>query len=387
MRRNRIIWFCLWVLSLVGISFRGGAVSYGFFAALTLVPIISLLYLFAVYILFHIYQKVEQRYASVNEPVRYHFSLVNECPLLFCGIRVNYFSSFSSIVGLDSETEYELQPNTRIEKETNLICKYRGEYEVGIKEIEIQDFFRLFRIKYKNKECVHAVVKPQLLKIERLGEIELSDAARNSERNKSELDVLSREYVAGDDRRLINWSQYARTNTLMTRNQIGTDHREIAIIMGTYRYSTSQHVFIPTENKMLETALAVSYYFSRNNISAAEYHYHQELVRLSVGKTSEFEEFYDRLSEVSFSQMNTHGLLCEEILRRTEILESSMVFLVVSLWDSDMEKLLNVFEENGLHTIICFISDDRKSIPDLSRHNGTDLIYLTPHTDLMEVMG
>lgn len=387
MRRNRIIWFCLWVLSLVGISFRGGAVSYGFFAALTLVPIISLLYLFAVYILFHIYQKVEQRYASVNEPVRYHFSLVNECPFLFCGIRVNYFSSFSSIVGLDSETEYELQPNTRIEKETNLICKYRGEYEVGIKEIEIQDYFRLFRIKYKNKECVHAVVKPQLLKIERLGEIELSDAARNSERNKSELDVLSREYVAGDDRRLINWSQYARTNTLMTRSQIGTDHREIAIIMGTYRYSTSLHVFIPTENKMLETALAVSYYFSRNNISAAEYHYHQELVRLSVGKTSEFEEFYDRLSEVSFSQMNTHGLLCEEILRRTEILESSMVFLVVSLWDSDMEKLLNVFEENGLHTIVCFISDDRKSIPDLSRHNGTDLIYLTPHTDLMEVMG
>lgn len=387
MRRNRIIWLCLWVLSLVGISLRGGAVSYGFFAVLTLVPVISLLYLLAVYILFHVYQKVEQRYASVNEPVRYHFSLVNEYPLLFCGIRVNFFSSFSTITGLDSETEYELQPHTRIEKETNLICKYRGEYEVGIKEIEIQDFFRLFRIRYKNKECVHAVVKPQLLKIEKLGEIELSDAVRNSERNKSELDALSREYIAGDDRRLINWSQYARTNTLRTRNQIGTEHREIAIIMGTYRNSTSQHVFIPTENQMLETALAVSYYFSRNNISAAEYHYHQELVRLSVGRTSEFEDFYDRLSEVVFSPANTHELLREEILRRMDILESSMVFLVVSLWDSDLERLLNVFEENNLHTIICFISDDRKSVPDLSRHTGTDLIYLTPHTDLTEVMG
>ena len=64
-----------------------------------------------------------------------------------------------------------------------------------------------------------------------------------------------------------------------------------------------------------------------------------------------------------------------------------MVFLVASIWDSDMEKLLSVFEENGLHTIVCFISDDRKSVPDLSRHNAADLIYLTPHTDLMEVMG
>lgn len=110
-------------------------------------------------------------------------------------------------------------------------------------------------------------------------------------------------------------------------------------------------------------------------------------MRLSVGKLSEFEDFYDRLSEVTFSQMNTHELLCEEILRRMDILESSMIFLVVSLWDSDLERLLNVFEENNLRTIICFISDDRKSAPDLSRHTGTDLIYLSPHTDLMEVTG
>lgn len=387
MKRNRIIWLCLWVLSLVGISFRGGTVSYGFFAVLTLVPIVSLLYLLAVYFLFHIYQKVEQRYASVNEPVRYHFALVNEYPLLFCGIRVNFFTSFSTISGLDSETEYELRPNTRIEKETNLVCRYRGEYEVGVKEIEIQDFFRLFRIKYKNKECVRAVVKPQLLRIERLGEIELSEAVRNSERSKSEPDILSREYIAGDDRRLINWSQSARTNTLMTRNLTGTDHREISIITGTCRYSSSLHVFIPTENKMLETALAVSYYFSRNNISASEYHYQQELVRVPVGKASEFEDFYDSLSMVSFSQQNTHGLLCGEILRRTEITESSMVILIVSAWDADLERMLNVFEENGLHTIVCFISDDKKSVPDFSRRNTTDLIYLTPHTDLTEVMG
>ncbi|MBQ3842770.1 MAG: hypothetical protein II820_08775, partial [Ruminiclostridium sp.] len=80
MRRNRIIWFCLWVLSLVGISLKGGAVTYGFFAVLTLVPVFSGLYLFAVYMLFHIYQNLEQRFVTVNEPVRYRFALVNEYP-------------------------------------------------------------------------------------------------------------------------------------------------------------------------------------------------------------------------------------------------------------------------------------------------------------------
>ena len=158
MTRNRIIWFCLWVLSIVGISLRGGAVTYGFFTVLTLVPVFSALYLLAVYALFHIYQELENRYASVNEPVRYHFALVNEYPLQFVSIRVRFFSSFSSITDLDDATEYELKPKSRIEKKTRLICRYRGEYEVGIKEIEIEDYFRLFRIRYKNKECIHAVV-------------------------------------------------------------------------------------------------------------------------------------------------------------------------------------------------------------------------------------
>ena len=215
MKRNRIIWFCLWVLSIVGISIKGGAVTYGLFALLTLVPVISLLYLLAVYIFFHIYQNLEQRFVSVNEPVNYRFALVNEYPLQFVGIRVRFFTGFSTITDLDDATEYELRPNTRIEKETRLICRYRGEYEIGIREIEIQDFFRLFRLKYRNKECIHAVVKPQLIKTDKLGDIKLSDAVRESSQSKSELDIISREYVPGDDRRFINWSQSARTGALM----------------------------------------------------------------------------------------------------------------------------------------------------------------------------
>lgn len=73
MKRNRLIWFGLWILSIVGISFFGGTVSYGFFATLTLVPMFSLLYLLLVYIYFRIYQKIENRYIVVNETVPFHF--------------------------------------------------------------------------------------------------------------------------------------------------------------------------------------------------------------------------------------------------------------------------------------------------------------------------
>ncbi|MDE6883329.1 MAG: hypothetical protein K2P48_09465, partial [Lachnospiraceae bacterium] len=51
----------LWLLSLSVISFYGGAVSYGFFFGVALVPVVSAVYLLAVYFRFKIYQKLESR--------------------------------------------------------------------------------------------------------------------------------------------------------------------------------------------------------------------------------------------------------------------------------------------------------------------------------------
>ena len=387
MRRNRIIWFCLWILSLVGISFYGGIISYGFFIAVTLTPVFSLFYLLLVYALFHIWQNVERRYVSVNEPVKYKFSLVNECPLLFTGIRVRYFSDFSKVTDFSYEPQYELMPDNRIEKETTLICKYRGEYDIGIKEIEIEDYFRLFKIRYKNKECVHAVVKPQLVKTDKIGDIELSEAVSDAFNKKTEPDVLSREYAMGDDRRFINWGQSARVNTLMTREYTGESHNEIAVITDTFRNSENREDFIPTENKILETTLAISYYLSRNNISASEYHYQQGLVRISIEDSFHFDEFYENISAISFDKRSRHSLLLEEICENADILRSSMAFLVISSWNSDTENLIRTFSENEVTAVICFITDDEKRLPDLSGYKGTRLIGISPSADLTEGIG
>lgn len=387
MTKNKCIWFCLWVLSVIGISFRGGAVTYGFFTVLTLIPMISLLYLLAVYMMFHIYQELEQRFVSVNEPVRYRFALVNEFPLQFVSIRVRFFSSFSSITDLDDETEYELTPHSRIEKETRLICKYRGEYEIGIKEIEIQDFFRLFRIKYKNKECIHAVVRPQLVRTDTLGEITLSDAVRKAQNSRSEPDILSREYISGDDPRFINWAQSARTGSLMTRILTGTNHQAVALITDTFRGSNVQAEFLPAENKILEVTLAVAYYLSKNQICAAEYHLAEELVCLTVENTQQFEEFYDAVSETGFSSLHTHRLLYEAVMRRTDIMESAMVFLILSSWDTETAALLKHLDQNGMQTVICFIGENENSMPDLSGCKSCTLIPVSPFAALTKETG
>ena len=150
MIRNRLIWLFLFALSLVGISFYGGAVSYGFFFLMLFIPLISLIYLLVVYVTFKIYERVDKGNILAGETAPYYFTLQNEGFTGFAGIKVLFFSSFSKVFSIDDKKEYELYPTAGIRKDTFLLCKYRGEYEVGIKQVEITDFFRLFSFHSKN---------------------------------------------------------------------------------------------------------------------------------------------------------------------------------------------------------------------------------------------
>ena len=229
MKRNRIILFLLWVLSLVGISFYGGPISYGFFVVLTLIPVISVIYMICVFVLFKIYQSLENRDITCNRTEAFYFTLQNESPVSFFGVRVMFYSSFSTISGLDDKTEYELKPHSGIKKRTNIVCRYRGEYEVGIKTIEICDYFRLIRLRFHNKETLKANVKPALVD---LGELYSMNTAKSLPKpvslNPSEPDVLVRKYIPGDDIRRISWKQSARSGQLLVRNMSDEENKNLS---------------------------------------------------------------------------------------------------------------------------------------------------------------
>ena len=61
MKIRRGILLVSWLLSLICISFYGGTVSYGFFFGVTLIPVISLIYLVFVYFRFKIFQELGTR--------------------------------------------------------------------------------------------------------------------------------------------------------------------------------------------------------------------------------------------------------------------------------------------------------------------------------------
>ncbi len=388
MKRNRIIFLILWLLSLAGITCFGGPVSYGLFWMFTLIPAVSLLYLLLVWMFFRIYQELGSKFPVADHTVPYFFTLVNEYHFGYAGIRVRLFSSFSTITGLDDGVEYELLPQTGIKKQTQIVCRYRGEYEVGIKRVEITDFFRLFRLTYNNKETLRVTVKPDAVALEELRTADISRlTSRESTQHPAMQDVLVREYAPGDDVRRMNWRISAAQGRLMVRGETGEEKEGIGILFSTCRRSAAQADYLPAENKVLEIVLALALFFAGRGIPSDTLYLAAEgMPELPLSGLDGFEAYYDRIGDVQFREEWTEEQLVTEASGDGRLLGMKAVFLVLQEWTPQAARLVQLFNENKVAAIAYVVGADR----DLrcAEVTGTDAaVYGIPtDADLKEVL-
>ena len=306
MKRNRIIYAILWVLSLVGISFFGGPVSYGFFTLMTLIPVVSFLYLLFVSFSFRIYQELEGKNLVAGHTVPFYFILKNEFPFGFSGIRVRFFSDLSDILDLDDV-------NGRMTKESN--------------------------------------IRP------------------------TEPDVLIRNYEEGDDIRFVDWRSSAKTGQLQIRKMTGEEREGISIIMPVKRYGENPADFLPIENKMLEVAIALSFFFLKNNTPVNAYLACGKENKRGGAKKEHFQAVYDWFSSVEFRDdiKEEEGYL--PIMNRPEIYRSGTVFLVVHKLDSATLVMVNKLHEQQIPVVIYRV-DNYHSVQGNRGESGTENLQL-----------
>ncbi|HAV00102.1 MAG TPA: hypothetical protein DCW47_02760 [Lachnospiraceae bacterium] len=384
MRRNRIILFMLWILSLVGISFYGGEVSYRIFELITLIPVISVIYILFMLICFKIYQRPEGREVIAGRPAPFYFTLQNESFFTFSGVRVIFYSSFSTISGLSDTVEYELKPRSGIKKETRLLCRYRGEYDVGIKSIVFQDFFRLFTVTYRNREPFRVIVKPDIIYLNTLANTDpVLNAVLETKSEQTEPDLLMREYVPGDDIRFINWKASAGYGKLMIRERSGTRQNGIGMIMDPLRESKNPEVYLPLENRILETVIALNVYFSKNNIPVTTWYGGAKSV---VEKDSGFESFYDAMSSFSFSPELTVSRVVEEALSEGSVFSLKVLFMVLHSWDSNAESAVFKLGSAGIPVIVYLVTDTTGSLSIEHIPGNASLIRIPVDKSLAEVI-
>ena len=371
MRKYRILYLCLWVLSLAVISVYGGVISYGFFFGVSLLPVISLIYIACVYFRFKIYQELGSRNMVCDQPEDYFFILQNESGFAFTGVSVRLFSDFSYVEELPGDAEYELLPGDRFLYRTRLVCRYRGEYEVGVKDVVVTDFLRLFQVHYANPGAIKAVVRPKLVQIEELRAMEEFQApVRREILSGEEPDILVRDYREGDTLKQIHWKSTARQGKLLTRTTTGEEKQGISLFCDMTRFSRTMADYLPLENKMLETFLALGYFFARRDMGFSAYYAQREPVRKQVRGMRDFDVFYQDVAAMVFEENGDFGFmdLVEQVAAQGGFWNNRMAFLVLHELDGHVMETTQKLAAGGLSVVIYAVTD--QDIREYIRQSG-----------------
>lgn len=384
MKARRIILLILWILSVVAISFYGGAVSYGFFFCVTLLPVISLIYLICVFAGFRIYQEIESRNIVCRQPMPYYFVLQNGEQYAFAGVSARLFSELSYVEEMPDDAEYELLPGDRYTFRTKLVCKYRGEYEVGVKEVVLTDFFQIFRFKYKIPSTIKAVVYPRIIRKEELCSIRDIAAylCKENYRTKTEADVTVRDYAAGDAIKHIHWKASAKEQKLKTRNFTGEEQQGLIFFYDTKRYDKEPYVYLPIENQILEILLGTGYFFAKQKVGFEVLYRKGGLCRARVEGAGDYDAFYQEVAQTIFDGNEKGSTAFAELIGQGIFADQKAVIAILHQIDEKLMAAAGQLSMAGVMVILYIVTDE--NIEEYLREKSSRLhILAVPvHKDL-----
>ncbi|MBQ7924762.1 MAG: DUF58 domain-containing protein [Lachnospiraceae bacterium] len=359
MKWRRILFFILWISSLVGISCYGGVVSYTLFWGLTMLAVLAFFYLVCVFVGFKIYQEIESRVVVCKEPMPYFFALPNEGYYAFAGISVRLFSKLSYVTDMGEDEEYELLPGDKYEYHTRMICKYRGEYEVGVKEVILTDCFRLFRFRYRIDGTIKAQVYPRVLHLPEVESLKdtLNISSQMTPWQQTEPDVVTRAYIPGDALKYIHWKASAKEQQLKTRNMQGERKQDILLLYDTCRYHKEEYVYMPLENQILETVLALVSYLAEKNIDVKVCHSQRGLQECTVRGLNQFQIFYEQTAHVVFDEGEDMAATLEQLKQGGGLVSLQTMLVVSHRADTAFVGSLQKLAMGGMNIVWYLITD------------------------------
>lgn len=320
MRKKWIFLFAFFLAALVLVSFRGGRLAYMLFYFVTAVPVVSFLYALAVRMRFKFFQSVSAVTAVKKEPLDYCLKIQNEDRFFYEGIAVDFFRENSRVSGMEEALSLHLEAGACCEREAKLVCKYRGEYEVGVSRFYISDYLHLFRIPYRVKEPLKLTVLPRIVRWEYEDDILREADGKNQGSGDGALDILAREFQTGDALRQIHWKASARMGKLMSRETFEDQRQGMLLLLDLKRIACGEAERLRYEDEMMEQAVAAVYACKLRGIPVTVVCDWGGRKVFRIVSNQEWKDFYDASGRMSFAAEHSAAhLVCDmEIMREAK---------------------------------------------------------------------
>ncbi|MCL2698141.1 MAG: DUF58 domain-containing protein [Oscillospiraceae bacterium] len=338
MKRNRLILLGFIAAAAVFASFFGGAFSYALFYASLAVPLSCFIYLVFVYARLKTYQTIESKIVVKGDKIGYKYILSNESSVHFASVKIEFLDDYSRVETANNQDEISIAPALRIERETSLVCLYRGEYKVGISAVIITDYLGIFTFRRSNPSVMNIRVYPRVVKLRTLGALHFGDDVKSppfSAKPGGEQDTDLRAFMLGDSIKAINWKVSARYGELFTRRRAEPPKEKIAIFIDTSPIKGADK--IPGEDRILEAALALADFYLERGIETEIIKPAVTLNRFQINNREDFLRFYDTCLLMSFFNMEA-----EEYLENVTLDNAAVLVLITADCEKFIPALFNL---------------------------------------------
>jgi uncharacterized protein (DUF58 family) len=314
MRKNRLLYLALLIASISYLYAFGGKVPYMFFSFVLVLLIVSFFYTLIIYYSFKYTQDIDKKFVTKGDKIKFLFNVGNEDFLLYPYLKVTFCGSDTIFANQLQIKYFSLLPRKRKTFAFELECKYRGNYEMGIKSIEIEDFLGIFKFSYNISETKYVTVYPRIVYLDKfyLRTNFLSETHSVLDSKFEDMATISdiREYRFGDSFKKIHWKLTAKSNELMVKNFQSTSETSAVILLDLKRNKFGRELNIIIEDKIIEAVVAVIYYCLSNWIPINLIYYNDKLVSLTGQTPLDFDEIFKTLSKINFHEnVGVHDIL------------------------------------------------------------------------------
>ncbi len=306
MKQNRILYFCLFFLALIFIYFYGGRIPYTFFYVIVLLPVISLLYTFLVYLRFKYGQDTDRKFVTKGDKVNFIFSIHNEDFFFYPYVKVTFYGAETVFAKQFQIKNFSLAPFHGKTFSFELQCNYRGNYEIGINSVEIEDFLGLFTFRYNVFEPKYVTVYPCIVYLDRFflkTDFQSESHSILNSRNEDMATISDiRNYAFGDSLKRIHWKLTAKSGDLMVKKFQSTSETSVVMILDLKKNPYTSGINVAVEDKVIESIVSVLHYCLYNWIPVTLIYYSGRLVTVQARNHLMFNEIYEILARVKFNE-------------------------------------------------------------------------------------
>ncbi|MCK5129278.1 MAG: DUF58 domain-containing protein [Clostridiales bacterium] len=395
--KKRLIPFLIFAfLALLIGLITGNSIYYLILFSLFIVILISVVSLAIIYTHYYYLQNLTPIHGVKGESVDLTMQLHNEYRMPLPLVELVYDLPDSSLTLVPNNSKFGVLDNDVVSINEKIYCKYRGEYQVGIKKVILYDMFGLLKItldfnKISTFKTLSLVIKPRIVPLSGIPLPFRENSSSHNPIRKPTNDIAEmsdiRQYIQGDILKKVHWKLSFSKQELLVKNYSLSFDPDTIIYLDCSNHSLEGVEAITLEDMIIECATAVSNHLLKSHLPTKLITIDAQRTILTGNNPKDFPAIYEFLSNIKFSSdFMLFDLLSQELSSISHVVS---IFIITHTIDTNSFDNLIYLREAAVDVTILLVTQYITSLDDKTRNMisellsvGVNIINITPSDDI-----